>query len=158
VVSCDLTECEHPEIGVGVADGQLATATYFDSLDTPANRAFKARVAERFGPGRRVSSYFATSYATVRLCAEAAARCGSGEPARVRDALYGREADSVLGPLVVDRGTNHARLQFHLGRIEGDGFAVLRSEPSVAADPYLVARRPALRQPAAAKPQLRIVS
>ena len=34
VVSCDLTECELPEIGFGVADGQLAAASYFDSLDT----------------------------------------------------------------------------------------------------------------------------
>ena len=71
VVSCDLTECELPEIGLGAADGQLAAASYFHALDTPANRALKARVAARFGSERRVSSYFATSYATVRLCVEA---------------------------------------------------------------------------------------
>ena len=29
VVSCDLTECELPEVGFGVADGQLAAASYF---------------------------------------------------------------------------------------------------------------------------------
>src|ERR1700734_3465442 len=71
VVSCDLTECELPEIGFGVADGQLAAASYFDSLDSIANRALKAQVATQFGSERRVSSYFATSYATVRLCVEA---------------------------------------------------------------------------------------
>ena len=58
VVSCDLTECELPEIGLGVADGQLAAASYFDSLDTPANRALKARVAARFGSERRVIELF----------------------------------------------------------------------------------------------------
>ncbi len=155
VVSCDLTECELPEIGLGEADGQLAAASYFDALDTPSNRALKARAAARFGPGRRISSYFATSYATVRLCVEAVARCGSDDPARVRAAIEGHVTDSVIGPLVVDRGTRHARLPFHLGRVRGDGFDVFRSEPSVAADPYLVDRRPPA-PPAA--PRLRVVS
>src|SRR4029077_15775479 len=67
VVSCDLTECECPEIGFGAADGQLAAASYFDSLESIANRALKVQVARQFGSERRVSSYFATSYATVRL-------------------------------------------------------------------------------------------
>ncbi len=158
VASCDLTECELAEIGLGVADGQLAAASYFDSLDTPANEAFKARVAARFGTGRRVSSYFATSYATVRLCVEAAVRCGSDDPGQIRAALYGRATESVLGPLAIDPATNHARLPFHLGRIEGNGFSVLRSEPGIAADPYLVALRREPRSPVAARPPLRIVS
>ncbi|MCW6511363.1 transporter substrate-binding protein [Lichenifustis flavocetrariae] len=158
VVSCDLTECELPDIGLGVADGQLATAAYFDSLDTPENRALKARVAARFGTERRVSSYFATSYATVRLCVEAAVRCGSDDPAHVRAALTDHTMPSALGPLRIDDATNHTGLPFHLGRIAGDGFEVLRSQPCIAADPYLVARRPLLSSSHALKPQLRIVS
>src|ERR1700685_1183253 len=59
VVSCDLTECELPEIGFGVADGQLAAASYFDSLDSVANRTLKAQVAARFGPGGPWPGYFA---------------------------------------------------------------------------------------------------
>ena len=157
VVSCDLTECELGEIGVGVADGQLATASYFDGLHTPENRAFKSAVVARFGAQRRISSFFATSYATVRLCAEAAALCASDDPALVRQALRGRAWDSVIGRLVIDPGTNHASLPFHLGRISGDGFAILRSEPMIAADPYLVERAPVLRD-FASKPRLRIVS
>ena len=158
VASCDLTECELAEIGLGVADGQLAAASYFDSLDTPANQAFKARVAARFGATRRVSSYFATSYATVRLCVEAAARCRSDDPGQIRAALYGRTTESVLGPLAIDPATNHARLPFHLGRIDRDSFSVLRSEPDIAADPYLVDRPRIPRPPVAARPSLRIVS
>jgi urea transport system substrate-binding protein len=157
VVSCDLTECELSEIGLGVADGQLSVAPYFDSLDTPENRAFKARVAERFGAGRRISSFFATAYATVRLCADAVARCGGDDPRAVRAALHAIRADSVLGPLVIDAATNHASLPFHLARIAGDGFAVIRSRPKVAADPYMVGRLPIIRA-GSGKAQLRIVS
>ncbi len=158
VVSCDLTECELPEIGLGAADGQLATATYFDSLATPENRALQRRVAARFGAGRRISSYFATSYATVRLCAEAVAASRDADPARVRAALTQRRGPpGVLGPLGIDPATHHAALPFHLGRIAGDGFEILQSRPAIAADPYLTARRPAAPL-ASARPRLRIVS
>jgi urea transport system substrate-binding protein len=157
VVSCDLTECELGEIGLGAADGQLSAAPYFDSLGTPENRAFKARVAQRFGAGRRISSFFATSYATVRLCADAVARCGSDDPRAVRAALHGNKTDSVLGPLMIDAATNHASLPFHLARVAGDGFAVIRSRPRIAADPYMAGPRPILRT-GAARAQLRIVS
>jgi ABC-type branched-subunit amino acid transport system substrate-binding protein len=157
VVSCDLTECELPEIGLGVADGQLAAASYFDSLDTPANRALKAQVAARFGPERRVSSYFATGYATVRLCVEAVTRCGTDDPVKVRSALAGLEAPSPLGPLLVDPATNHANLPFLLGRISGADFAILQSRPAAVADPYLIRTR-TIAQPRNAQPQLRVVS
>jgi urea transport system substrate-binding protein len=157
VVSCDLTECELPEIGFGVADGQLAAASYFDSLDTPANRALKAQVAARFGCERRVSSYFATGYATVRLCVEAVARCGTDDPVGVRKALASLEAPSPLGPLLVDPATNHANLPFLLGRISGADFVILQSRPAAVADPYLIRKR-TIAQRDGAQPQLRVVS
>src|SRR6202023_3306900 len=106
-----------------------SVAPYLYSLDTPDSRAFKARVAQRFGAGRRISSFFATAYATVRLCADAGARCGGDDPRAVRSALHAIKADSVLGPLMIDAATNHASLPFHLARIAGDGFAVIRSRP-----------------------------
>jgi ABC-type branched-subunit amino acid transport system substrate-binding protein len=157
VVSCDLTECELPEIGFGVADGQLAAASYFDSVDSPANHALKAQVAARFGADRRVSSYFATGYATVRLCVEAVTRCGTDDPVKVRSALAGLAAPSPLGPLLIDPATNHANLPFLLGRISGADFVILQSRPAAVADPYLIRRRTRV-QPSSAQPQLRIVS
>ena len=157
MVSCDLTECELPEIGLGVADGQLAAASYFDSLDTLANRVLKAHVAVRFGSDRRVSSYFATSYATVCLCAEAVTRCGTDDPVKIRAALAGVQTPSPLGPLRIDPATNHANLPFLLGRISGGDFVILQSRPTAVADPYLIRRRTSV-QPLRTEPRLRIVS
>ena len=157
VVSCDLTECELPEIGLGVADGQLAAASYFDSLDSVANRSLKAQVAARFGSERRVSSYFATSYATVRLCVEAVTRGGTDDPIAVRTALARMETPSPLGPLRVDPDTNHANLPFLLGRISRADFIILEARPAAVADPYLIRRR-ATAPPRRAPPQFRIVS
>ena len=157
VVSCDLTECELPEIGFGVADGELAAASYFDSLDSGANRALKAQIAARFGSERRVSSCFATSYVTVRQCVEAVTRCGSDDPVDVRSALAGLETQAPLGPLAIDPATNHADLPFLLGRISGSDFVILEARPAAAADPYLIQRRTAA-PPRRATPQLRVVS
>jgi ABC-type branched-subunit amino acid transport system substrate-binding protein len=157
VVSCDLTECELPEIGFGVADGQLAAASYFDSLDSVANRSLKTQVTARFGSERRMSSYFATSYATVRLCVEAVTRCGTDDPIAVRSALAGLEMLGPLGPLRIDPATNHANLPFLLGRISGIDFNILEARPAAVADPYLIRRR-TIAPPRCAPPQLRIVS
>ncbi|EJL49541.1 ABC-type branched-chain amino acid transport system, periplasmic component [Rhizobium sp. CF122] len=141
VVSCDLMECELELIEKGSATGQLCAASYFDTLDTHENREFKTRAALRYGRDRRISSVFASAYAAVDLCIAAILSAGSDEPAAVRRAVYGRTWDSLLGPLQIDRRTNHAALPFHLGRISDDnGFDIIASRPALAADPYLTTR------------------
>jgi ABC-type branched-subunit amino acid transport system substrate-binding protein len=151
VVSCDLTECELAAVGTGVAVGHLSVASYFDSLQTAENRAFKRRVAARFGAGRRVSSFFEAAYTAVRLCADAVAAAGSDDPDGVRRAIAAVPVETVHGQMRIDPATNHAALPFHLGRIAADdGFEIIASRPAIAADPYLTARH-------AGRPQLRVV-
>ncbi|MFB2551309.1 transporter substrate-binding protein [Ensifer soli] len=151
VASCDLTECELPDIPESVAVGQLCALPYFDSLDTAGNRAFKARIA-RWRPERgKVSSIFASAYATAALCIAAIEACGSDDPVAVRRELLSRVWPSVLGPLRIDPKTNHAALPFHLGRINtAGGYDVIASRPAIAADPYLTG--------AGGAPRLRVVS
>ncbi|MBB5755183.1 transporter substrate-binding protein [Prosthecomicrobium pneumaticum] len=142
VVSCDLTECELGEIAPGAAVGQLSAASYFDSLDTPENRAFRALAAARFGADRRFSTFFSGAYTAVRLCAEAIVAAGTDEPAEVRRAVTGKVHQTVQGPMRIDPRTHHAALPFHLGRINAEGgFDVIVSRPPIAADPYLLGAR-----------------
>ncbi len=157
VVSCDLTECELPEIGFGLADGHMAAASYFDSLSGQNNLNFKSQVARKLGDDRRISSFFATSYATLCLFADAAARCGTDDPRAIRAALHAKPHLTILGELKIDAATNHASLPFHLGRISGDGFQILQSRPALAADPYLTNRSNNAGQ-LPAKAKLRVVS
>jgi ABC-type branched-subunit amino acid transport system substrate-binding protein len=154
VVSCDLTECELGEIGPGVAAGNLSAASYFDTLDTPANAAFKARVAAAYSPERRVSAFFEASYTTVHMLAASIAEAGTDSPAEVKAALHARAFDTPHGPLRIDPRTNHAALPFYLGRIgSGGGFDIVASRPALAADPYLTSARTK-----DGKPNLRVVS
>lgn len=153
VVSCDLTECELADIGAGVATGQLSAAAYFDSVDSPENTVLKRMVADRYGPDRRISSVFASAYASVKLCAEAVIATGTDDPQAVRHYLSTAPKASVLGPLLIDAETRHAALPFHLGRIADDNrFEIVASQAAITADPYLTGRRS--RMP----PRLRIVS
>lgn len=107
VVSCDLMECELDDIAAGAAAGQLCAASYFDSIATPENAAFKARVTERHGTERRVSSVFASAYTAVRLCVDAIVAAGGDDPDAVRRELYNRSWPTLFGALAIDRETNH---------------------------------------------------
>lgn len=153
VASCDLQECELSDIGAGVASGQLCAASYFDTLDTADNHAFKARLKDWSGGERIVSSLFASAYTAVSLCIAAIEAAGSDAPERVRAEVLARDWPSLFGDMRVDAATNHAALPFLLGRInDGHGFDVIASAPALAADPYLTG---ATTRPA---PRLRIVS
>jgi len=153
VVSCDLMECELDDIRPGAALGQLCAASYFDTLATAENRAFKARVNAWHGSNRRVSSVFASAYTAVNLCIQAIEASGNDEPRRVRREILDHAWPTLFGDMVIDPDSNHAALPFHLGRINKDrGFDVIASRPALAADPYLTGGK--RREP----PKLRVIS
>lgn len=153
VLSCDLTECELDDLGPGAGTGQFSAASYFDGLDTEANRAFKIAFAEKYGRDRRVSSIFAATHAATLLCLEAIHAIGNDDPLAVKQHLYSSQSQTLLGPLRISSTTHHADLPVHLGRINVNrGFDVVNSLPAVAADPYLTG------QPARHRPRLRVVS
>lgn len=157
VASCDLQECELEDIEDGAAVGQLCAASYFDSLDTSENRAFKARLAAWRPGDRKVSSVFASAYTAVSLCIEAIEAGASDAPETVRATILSRRWPTLFGDMKIDEATNHAALPFLLGRINAErGFDVIAAEPALAADPYLTAtaERPSPRL----KPRLRIMS
>ena len=138
VVSCNLTECELDAIGPGVADGHLSAASYFASLDTTANRAFRQAVSAGLGASRVPSAFLASAYATARILVEAVAAVGTDDPPAVRGHVASRAFDTVLGPLAIDARTNHAALPVHVGRISPrDTFEILLSRRPARADPYL---------------------
>jgi ABC-type branched-subunit amino acid transport system substrate-binding protein len=159
VVSCNLTEAELDMIGEdGV--GHLSTAIYFESLDSAENRAFLVRARQRFGAERRVSAFFATSYFSVRMLAEAIREAGSDDPEAVQAIVTARSFSGPLGDVQIDRRTNHTALRPHLGRIVSGGrFEIVESAVSaVAPDPYLVDFNPAELNDRLARPNLRVIS
>ncbi|THV15758.1 transporter substrate-binding protein [Rhizobium rhizophilum] len=153
VASCDLQESELDEIAAGAAIGQLCAASYFDTLDSTENHAFKARLRAFKPETRRVSCIFASAYTAVTMCIAAIEASADSDPATVRRQVHGRTWPGLFGDMAVDPVTNHAALPFLLGRINSErGFDVIAARPPLAADPYLTggsARR---------EPRLKVVS
>lgn len=138
VASCDLAECELEHIGpAGI--GHFATAVYFDSLETEANRLFLDRVRRRLGEDRRVSAFFVCAYMSVLMLAEAIREAGSEQAEPILSVLPARVFDSPMGPLHVDAKTHHTAFAPLLARIaEGNTFEVVQKAPAaIAPDPYL---------------------
>jgi ABC-type branched-subunit amino acid transport system substrate-binding protein len=160
VASCDLAECELGQIGeAGI--GHYATAVYFDSLDTPENRRFLARVRRRFGHDRRVSAFFVCAYMSILMLAEAIRETGSDEPDAIVPVLLARAFASPMGPLRISARNRHTAFAPLLGRIAPGNVFRLVEPPGMAIepDPYLSNYDGPVVAPAndAVKPALRVV-
>jgi branched-chain amino acid transport system substrate-binding protein len=139
IVSAELTECEIDEIGLDASFGLLSSSPYFHTLDMPEAAEFRARVAKRFGPDRRMSAFGVCSYIAVHALAKAIAEVGPENNEAVKRVHYRDTLQTPMGPMRIDPKTNHATFAPHLGRVRGDGnFDIIeRAEVPIVADPYL---------------------
>ena len=111
IVSCNMTEADIEELGA-TAYGHITTSSYFDGLDTPENRAFKARIVRAPGPPQGGLVMLRFSFTPPFRCLVIAiAEAGTG---RSEDCAPGgdrtqlRYADrGALGP-ILEHSTQHS--------------------------------------------------
>lgn len=104
-------------------EGHLAGWSYFQSVDTPANRAFVEKFKAEHGEDRVVSDPMEAAYSQVYLWKLAVEKAGSFEVDRVRQAFAdadGIEFDAPGGKIKIDPETHHTYKPFLLGRIRTD--------------------------------------
>jgi branched-chain amino acid transport system substrate-binding protein len=137
LVSCNLTEADLAGVG-DAAIGHLATAVYFDTLDSPGAAALR-RAASRQRANRPLTSCFASSYAALMILADCIREAGTDQPDAVRSVATRRSFATPLGPIAIDPRNQHAALTPHIGRVvSGQRFEVVASAPEpLAPDPYL---------------------
>ncbi|EKF18140.1 transporter substrate-binding domain-containing protein [Nitratireductor pacificus] len=158
VVSCNLCENEAVLLGPAVA-GHYTVSSYFRALAGDDNRRFTERMRAK-RPQSVSDAFFVQAYVAVRLIAEAIRRTGTDDAQAVLEDVRGHETPTLLGPVQVDRATNHVRLAAHIGRARRDGdFDVVHlCERAIAPDPFLTAtplQRP--YEKTAEKQRLRVV-
>ncbi|MEI4472342.1 transporter substrate-binding protein [Frigidibacter sp. MR17.24] len=129
VLSCNLTECELPEIAPAATEGLISAGPYFAP-----------------GEGGFGSSPEAAAHAAVRLLAALLAEPG-GE-ARDLAALMRRPAAAAAG---LDPETHHRSLPALIARARAGRFEVMEDRGTLRADPYLS------RPVAPVAPRLRLV-
>jgi urea transport system substrate-binding protein len=114
-----------PQPGLVARDlaGDYASWSYFDGIDSPANRAFVTRFRAKFGAHRVLSDPLAASYVGVHLWAQAVRAAGSVDPAAVRRALRDQRFQAPEGEVRVDPETQHLWKTPRVARLNGKGTA-----------------------------------
>lgn len=138
IASLSMAEEEIRLIGPERCVGHITAATYFGSLDNPANAHFRALWARRFGD-RPTSTWSEMAYSQVHLFARALERSGSLDTLKLVKALRTVRFESPEGPIAIDPDNNHCALTPRIGvcRADGQFDIVWQSVEPVRPDPYL---------------------
>ncbi|MCO7256386.1 transporter substrate-binding protein [Dickeya oryzae] len=118
MLKLSLTLCE-PEvqlIGAEALEGYLVSASWFQSIDSAANRRFLASYRQRFGEHVSPSVDSESAWLAGHLLARAIARHGNADVEGVRNAVLQDEMDSPAGRIRLDADNNHCWLTPHLAR------------------------------------------
>ncbi len=128
------------EIGPRRCVGHITAATYFNTVDTPANAHFLERWRARFGD-HPASVYAETCYSQMHLFARALQRVGSMDTRKLVQAVHQVQFDAPDGQMSVLAENNHSVLTPRIGVCREDGRfdIVWESDEPVKPDPYLTA-------------------
>lgn len=134
------TEFEIAQLGSQSLQGHLCSLPYFESLDTPQNRAFVKSFKARYGERARTNFMVESSYVQMQLFAAALRLARSTSIEALREAAG---AVILLGPrgaVRVDAQTHYTYYRPHIGKVDARGrFKVVSADTSeIAPDPYLV--------------------
>jgi urea transport system substrate-binding protein len=141
-MSFSLAEQEILTLGAQQQAGNYATWSYFQSLDTPDNKAFISKFANRYGKGRVTDDPMEAAYLGVHLWAQAVARAGSAETLEVLKAIKNQGFAAPEGMVYIDGETQHAWKVARVGKIRGDGqFEIVwDSKHAIRPMPYPISR------------------
>ncbi len=143
IMAFSIAEEELQRIGQA-ATGHFVSRGYFQSLDTPTNRAFVQRFLAWTHPldeqrGDRVTSApIAAAYTQVYLWKQAVEAAGSFAVDQVRQAAYGQILDAPEGGVKLERN-HHLWKACYIGQAQPDGQfkLVYSSEATIKPEPYL---------------------
>lgn len=109
-------------------NGIITFASYFETIDTPFNKAFLERWHKRFGDNYPVVTEFASNtYQGMHLWAKAVAAAGTIERAKVIEAMEsGLSIDGPSGKVTVDPQTHHVKVDARMAETQDQTFKILK--------------------------------
>ena len=138
IMATSVAEEEIRRIGGDIAAGHYASWSYFQSIDTPANRAFVQNFQRRYGSDRVTSDPIEAAYTQVYLWKLAAEKAGSFEVELLREAAYGQTFEAPGGEVSIEPN-NHLSKHCRIGKIlpNGQFQVVYTSADTLKAQPWL---------------------
>ncbi len=147
VVSFSISEDEFRGLPADKLVGQLGCWTYFQSLNTPANKKFvadfkswlsKTTMTGIVKDGRVTCSPMVLSYDGMYLWKAAVEKAGSFEVDKVRTALKSGLSFDGPGGTVTTQKNMHLTKNVYIGETKADGqFKILKSFSNVYGEPWL---------------------
>jgi len=147
VVSYSIAEDEFRSLPAKDLVGQLGCWTYFQSIDTPANKAFLANFQSWLKTttadgvvkeGRVVDSPMVLSYDGVYLWKACVEKAGSFDVDKVRAAWKSGVSFDGPGGKVTTQPNMHLTKTVYIGETKADGqFKILKTFPDVYGEPHL---------------------
>jgi urea transport system substrate-binding protein len=147
VVSFSISEDEFRGLPADKLVGQLGCWTYFQSINTPANKKFvtdfQAWLKKTTVPGivkenRVTCSPMVLSYVGVYLWKAAVEKAGSFEVDKVRAAWKSGVSFAGPGGTVTSQPNMHLTKNVYIGETKADGqFKILKTINNVVGDPWL---------------------
>lgn len=143
-ISFSLAEAEINATDPTLLAGDYAAWSYFQSIDSPANRTFVSAFKARYGENRVTDDPIETAYFCVYLFAEAVKRAGTAETALVRQATNGLAVAAPEGTVRIDDENHHVYRSARVGQITPDGqFSIVwSSQQPIRPEPYPASRSP----------------
>lgn len=136
MLSTSIAEDDLRAVGRGHADGHYILSSYFQTVVSPANRAWMDGFRHSFGRDRLFGDTMEAGWCLLHLWKAAVEKAGSFATAAVRQAFAeGLAFDGPGGPMRIDPATQHCTKYFRLGRIRPDGLCDIVHAPEGPIDP-----------------------
>jgi urea transport system substrate-binding protein len=139
VMSVSIAEEEIRGIGGDILAGHLAVWNYYQTTDTPENKAFVEKYKQKYGADRVTDDPIEAAYDAVHIWAQAVKKAGSFDVEKVKAAAKGIEFKAPEGTVKVEGENQHLWKTVRIGEIQVNGQfkEVWNSKDPVKPDPYL---------------------
>lgn len=119
---------EHIVLAPEETDGLVIACSYFESVDTPANKVFVAKWHKRFGADYPyIGELTVATYQGMHLWALGVKKAGSVDRMKVIQALEsGLHFDGPSGKVTIDPATHHCTLDIHIAEIKNKKMVILQ--------------------------------
>ncbi len=137
VISVNIAEEEVFAIGTNLMKGHYAVWSYFQSINSAANRRFVKAFQEKYGVTRLVNDPMEAAYTAVYLWKQAVEKAGTATniPA-VRSAAIGQTFNAPSGRITVNRN-HHLSKPCRIGQVQANGqFKIINETGPIAPQPW----------------------
>ncbi|EHB50389.1 urea ABC transporter, urea binding protein [Mycolicibacterium rhodesiae JS60] len=139
VVSVSIAEEEVTGIGAQNIAGQLTAWNYYQTIDTPVNKAFVAAYKAKYGQNKPTSDPMEAAYVSVYLWKNTAEKAKAFDTKAIQDNAGGVTFDAPEGLVTIDGENHHITKTARIGEIHPDGliYTIWESPGPITPDPYL---------------------